>query len=370
MSGSGNESWKIFIAPLNWGLGHATRMLPLIRSFLTDNHKVYIGAIGRSLELLKEEVPQALFLDFPPYPIKYSRSGYFVTRFMLVTFPNMLLAMLREKYFLKKYHRKIQFDLIISDNRFACNLPDVKSILISHQLRYELPRPIYRWSKLPEYFNYLFFRKFDQIIVPDEEVPESLTGLLSHKLNYLPGQSLYYAGIISDLRITRENCGAPIDYFIILSGPEPQRTLFENLILEQVYQLDGKIVVVLGRPEKRYIIRVGNAIIHTYMDRHTISSYMHRAEFIIARPGYTTVMEMVELEKKGFFIPTPGQIEQEYLAGYYLNQGWCLSVPQKNLNLNENLNRAKSFPGFPKTFRKTGVNVNELYSQLKKMISE
>ena len=178
-------SKKVFIAPLNWGLGHATRLLPLIRKFLDHDYQVYIGASGRSKELLLKEVPNCHYIDFPEYPIKYPKSKFFVSRFMLMTFPRMLQAMRKEKRILKKLQAQLQFSIIISDNRFALALKNVKCYLISHQLRYKHPWPIGNMEWISEYFNFTLFKKYHKILVPDCAEAESLTGDLSHKMRYI-----------------------------------------------------------------------------------------------------------------------------------------------------------------------------------------
>lgn len=137
---------RIFISLLDWGLGHATRLLPLIKYLRHKNHTVYIGASGRAREVLRQEVPDCIFLDFPRYPVRYSRSRFFVTRFMLTTFPAMLITMIRENRRLQKLHDEFHFDLIISDNRFSARHQNVISVLISHQLRYKWPGRSGKWS--------------------------------------------------------------------------------------------------------------------------------------------------------------------------------------------------------------------------------
>jgi uncharacterized protein (TIGR00661 family) len=365
MATKDSSSKNVFIAPLNWGLGHATRNLPLIRKFMANNYKIYIAASGRSKELLMKEVPDCIFIDYPEYPIKYPRSRFFVTRFMLIIFPQMLIAMWKEKKKLIKLNEQYHFDLIISDNRFSLALKGVPSYLISHQLRYKLPWPIRKMEWLPEFFNYLHFRKYDKIIIPDSNERQSLTGELSHNLRYIPNDKLFYAGILADLPEENNTEEQTIDYFIIVSGPEPQRTKLENIIFQQVGNLKGKIIVALGIPEKNYKIRMGDAVFHTYMSRQEISYYLRKARFIISRPGYTTVMEMIELKKRGLFIPTPGQIEQEYLAAYFMENGWCYAASQYGLNILESERIAQKYSGFPEGFANAGENLNKLFDLIK-----
>lgn len=355
---------KIFFVPLDWGLGHATRILPLIRRFLERGDQVFVATRGRALELLKKEAGACIFLDFPQYPIKYPRSKFFVTRFMFITFPAMLYAMWKEKRILKKLQVRYQFDILISDNRFCINLPGIRSYLISHQLRYKLPWMISPFEMIPEFFNYLFFKKYNRILVPDYDHGQNLTGTLSHGLRYLPADKILYTGTLCDLPDEMETTFDKIDYLILISGPESQRSIFEKLIFQQVNMLQGKVVVALGKPEKKYRIRKGNAVFFSYLTRTQITGYMKRADFIVCRSGYTTVMEMVELKKKGVFVPTPGQIEQEYLARYYLQQGWCFYLPQNKFNLLTAVTEGKHFPGFPQELGGSKENLNRLFDSI------
>jgi UDP-N-acetylglucosamine transferase subunit ALG13 len=314
--------------------------------------------------VLQQEVKECTFVDFPEYPIKYPQTRFFVTRFMLIIFPQMLQAMKNEQKKLKILQDQHGFELIISDNRFSLALPGVKSLLISHQLRYKLPWPIQKMEWLPEYFNYIHFNKYNMIIVPDIDDRKSLSGELSHKMRYLPDNKLYYMGLITELEENDKEESAIIDYLVIISGPEPQRTKFEKIILNQVNELEGKVVVALGKPEKNYKIRIGNAEVYTYLNRNKISYYMRRAKLIISRPGYTTVMEMIETGKQGLFIPTPGQIEQVYLAKHYMDNNWCYSTSQFDLNLKTAVKAAKTYPGFPVNFSRTKENLDKLFNDV------
>jgi uncharacterized protein (TIGR00661 family) len=364
MADPDSQKKKVFIAPLNWGLGHATRILPIIKRLLSNDFYVYIAASGRSREVLQKEISDCVFLDFPQYPIKYPRTRFFVTRFMLVIFPQMIIAMFKEQRMLRKLHGKYRFDLIISDNRFALKLEGVRCLLLSHQLRYKLPWPIHKMEWLPEYFNYYHFKKYDLIIVPDAESEQNLTGELSHDMRYLAKEKLYYSGILTDLDESELKKNKVIDYFVIVSGPEPQRTKFERMILSQLGDLKGRVVVTLGIPEKKYKIRMGNAEIYTYLNRQHITHCMFNSNLIISRPGYTTVMEMVVLGKKGLFIPTPGQIEQEYLAKHFMEKKWCFSTSQYGFNMCTALQSAEKYSGFPDNFSRTKENLDKLFREI------
>jgi len=183
-------------------------------------------------------------------------------------------------------------------------------------------------------------------------------------LRYIPKKKIHYTGIIADLAMHAKNHADYIDYLVIISGPEPQRTMFEQIIFDQIANLEGRIVGALGIPEKNYKIRIGGAIFFSYISRNEMMTYMRKAKFIITRPGYTSVMEMVELGKRGLFVPTPGQIEQEYLARHFMEKRWCFSTKQEGIDLRESVKKAESYSGFPNTFAQTRGNLNNLFAYL------
>lgn len=349
---------NVLIAPLEWGLGHATRDIPIINYFKDRGDNVFIAAVGRAGILLRQEFPDLQFVELPQYPLKFPKKRGFITRFMLITLPGMLLAIKREKKALKKLHKKYRFDLVVSDNRFGLYLKHVPSFLISHQLRYKLPFPLSVLEFLPEFFNYIYFRKFYKVLVPDRADSPNLTAQISHNMLFLKKDNLKYTGIMTDFKAGRKSIEPGPDYLILISGPEPQRSKLQDIIFRQISSLRGKIVGVLGKTESNYTIRIGNAVFYSNLPRDQIMSLMQSANLIISRPGYTTVMELVKLNKKGLFIPTPGQVEQEYLAAHYLKSGWAYSVSQNQLQLSKDAAIAKSYHGFPA--KKIGKDLTQL----------
>ena len=171
-------------------------------------------------------------------------------------------------------------------------------------------------------------------------------------------------GIITDLADIDPSDDETVDYFVIISGPEPQRTKFEKIVIRQLDQLKGRVVITLGIPEKSFKIRMGNAEIYAYMNRLEISRCLSRTKMVISRPGYTTVMEMIEMGKRGLFIPTPGQIEQEYLAKHFKYNKWCYYISQYRLELKKAINIANSYEGFPDNFSRTKENLDKLFNEI------
>lgn len=355
---------KILVAPLSWGLGHATRDLPIVRRFLADGHEVTILSSGRSLALLKEEVPQCRFLELEDYPTPYTRSRWFVLKFGAFI-PRMLRAIHRERVAARAVIEREKSDLVLSDNRFGVRHPRVPSFFLSHQLRFAAPWFLWPFQLTGEFFNRVHHRKFLRVIVPDVADPErNLSGTLAHKLNWPKRDRYFYAGILSSTQ--KMDVPEDVDLLVSISGPEPQRTEFEKVVLGQLDTLKdmGRVVVALGKPEVREVRHpAANVEVHGFLNRARQQEMMNRARMIVSRSGYTTVMEIAELGKKALFIPTPGQTEQVYLSAYYEKTGLFHSVTQYRLDLRADLDRARQYPGLGGD-QSTTANVDRLFREV------
>ena len=354
---------RILVSPLSWGLGHATRDLPIIRYFLERGHEVTIAASDRALALLRHEAPGCEFLELADYPTPYSATRFFVPKFLAMA-PVMIRAMHREARNVRRLLAERDFDLILSDNRFNVCSREIPSFLISHQLRFHAPSALRPFRFVTELFNYFYHRHFRAVIVPDYADPvENLSGQLAHGLWLARRRKIYYAGILSSVR--RMDVAEDVDVFISVSGPEPQRTELERIVLARIQECPGeRIVVTLGKPEVKETRAIGERItVHGFLDRAGQEEMMNRAKLTVCRSGYTTVMELAELGKKALFIPTPGQTEQEYLAWYYARRGWFHAASQYRLDLPRDIARAQGMAGLP--FRAdTRENVEKLYAEV------
>ncbi|MDD2834593.1 MAG: hypothetical protein PHY05_00430 [Methanothrix sp.] len=355
----------VFISPLNWGLGHATRDIPIIEELLQRGHEVTVGTSGNALALLKRECPECNFIHFKDYPAPYSDSRFFLPTF-IAGIPGLLRAIAQEKKRFEVILAENRFDLIISDNRMSVYSDKVPSYFISHQLRYSMPRYLYPFELMTMPFNSFFHSKFLGVIVPDlnpNECSNNLSGKLCRSNVKSTNRRAYYAGILtSTKKIARDR---DLDFLAVASGPEPQRTRLEEIIMKQIQQLPGEKVVLLGSPQKEYHKKLDeHTTVHSYVSTEEKTELMNRARFIIARSGYTTMMELAELDTRhGLFTPTPGQTEQEYLSRYYARQGWFLSRSQYKLKLAEDAEKAMQYQGFPE-MAKTQENVKRLYENV------
>jgi UDP:flavonoid glycosyltransferase YjiC (YdhE family) len=355
----------VLVSPLNWGLGHSTRDIPIIEELLRQGHEVTIGTSGNALALLQRECPECNFILFKDYPVPYSDSRFFLPNFV-AGIPALLWAFAVERKRLEQILAENKFDMIISDNRMCVYSPKIPSYFITHQLRYSMPGYLYPFEILTIPFNSFFHSKFKGVIVPDTDPNgngKNLSGKLCRSNLDVTTRRVYYAGILTSTR--KMAVAEDLDFLAIVSGPEPQRTKLEEIIMKQVQTLPGEKVVLLGSPQKESHRKVdGHTTVHSYVSTEEKAELMNRARFIITRSGYTTMMEMAELDKKhGLFTPTPGQTEQEYLSRYYARQGWFLSRSQYKLRLAEDVPEAMKFRGFPE-MAKTQENVKRLYQDV------
>ncbi|MBN2856947.1 MAG: hypothetical protein JXN63_00960 [Candidatus Delongbacteria bacterium] len=321
---------KILYAVLNWGIGHATRSLPIIRELIKD-HDVTVLSTGRSLSLLKSELPHLEFIDHPDYSVKYTKRGGALLFSLFFQLPGILLRLRSEQRFTEELIKNRKYDRIISDNRYGIYSRSVPSYFITHQIRFKLPGGLKYFEPLSEWFNRSYFRNYRKIFIPDEKGEVNLSGSLSHGLEFINNPKITYAGILADLKGNEPEIYS--DYLFIISGPEPQRTIFEKKIIEQSDKLEGKKIIVRGVTESDEMYSAGSTVIYSSVKREKLTAMIKGAETVISRPGYSTVMELVSYGKKALFIPTPGQTEQEYLARYYKNKSYFSYVSQEEMEL-------------------------------------
>ncbi len=352
---------KILYSLCSWGLGHATRSLPVIRRLVNGSHEVTIYGTGRSLFLLKSELKDSCrFITSTPYPSPYSDKIGFVFRF-IKTAPAIIKIIKEENIEVSKIARDNKIDMILSDSRFGSYSKDIPSYLIFHQLRFIAPLRLLPAEMFTEYYNHFLQDNFLKIIVPDYE-NNSLSGDLSHNLRYFLKDKVEYVGILSDYEY--HDSEKDIDYLFSVSGPEPTRTVFEENVFSQLKFLKGKIAVSLGKPGKFTKEVIDGTVIYSYLEKERRDELMNRARMVVSRSGYTTIMDVAELGKKAFFIPTPGQTEQLYLASYLKKAGNFYSTPQRKLMISEDIKKAAKFPGYQPLW-KTSKSVENILKVIK-----
>jgi uncharacterized protein (TIGR00661 family) len=314
---------NILICPLNWGLGHATRCVPIIKKLSSEGHKVIIAADEGPLAFLQKEFPDHEFIKFPGFSPKYSRSNTQVFK-MMAAFPGALRDFRRDHKTVESIVRNYNIDMVISDNRFGCWSKQVHSVFITHQMHIQVPR-IWKWTTpIINLFNHSYIKKYDEVWVPDIENEPSLSGKLSHPA--LKGTSTKYIGHLSRFQSDNQDVTEKTNKFlVILSGPEPQRTIFEEIVLKQARQTSDNILILRAKPNSHDLLRdvPENVSMFNHVDDEMFLQLVNSAEIIVCRGGYSSLMDLAALGRKAFLVPTPGQTEQEYLARHLSKtEGW------------------------------------------------
>jgi hypothetical protein len=340
---------RILLAPLDWGLGHTTRCIPLIAILLSQNAEVILAADGASASILKKEFPTLVILPLKGYQIRYSRQKSLFGLKIALQLPKILRAINDEKKWISKCIKEHQVDGVISDNRFGFRHPSIPCLFITHQLFIETG--ISFINKAIQRINYHYINRFNECWVPDDASANNLAGKLSHP-GVMPAIPVRYLGILSRFDITVTH--TRFDLLILLSGPEPQRSLFEKLLCGQLKNYPGSIVLVRGLPVDGNS-REGipeHVTVYDHLPANELNLLLLQSEMIVARCGYSTVMDLVSLQKNAVLVPTPGQGEQEYLACYLLEKKLFYTTPQTGFNLDKALDAARAFKVNEMTIKK------------------
>ncbi|MBN2681388.1 MAG: hypothetical protein JXR58_02660, partial [Bacteroidales bacterium] len=328
---------RILVCPLDWGLGHATRLIPIINSLIENNCEVILGGSGNSIFLLKNRFPSLQIVEIPSLEIKYNKGKNQVYK-LLCSLPKFLKSVRNENIVLNRLVNEISPDLIISDNRYGLYNKTVDSIIITHQLYPVLPKAI-------EYLAHLYIsskiRKFKYCLIPDNTEDVKLTGLLSQK-RLLPENALFI-GFLSrfgdyEKPAIIEN---EYDFLVILSGPEPQRSILEKKIVEQIENFGFKAAILQAKPQEKASANFGNIHFFNHVSDEDFLKLVNKSSNIIARAGYSTIMDLIALRRNAILIPTPGQTEQEYFAKTLESLNYFVFVNQEEINLKMQINSLK-----------------------------
>jgi UDP-N-acetylglucosamine:LPS N-acetylglucosamine transferase len=288
---------RILVAALDWGMGHTTRLVSLLKLLQNQENQLIFAGNSNQCQFIKAEFPEIELADLSGYEIRLDskKSTYWQLFRQRVKFKKAIKA---ENEWLAKFVTFNKVDLIISDNRYGCYHPKIKSILLTHQLNLQIP-----------YFRQLVnkmlrrrIEKFDVCWVPDTKY-RLLSGELSNAKLKIP---IVYIGILN--RFQKLQLPIEFEYLVILSGPEPEKTNFKEEILKQL-SVKPSSVCIVGAEVTGY---------HCHPNPTTteLAELIAKSHTVISRAGYTTLMEMVDLNKKAILIPTKGQYEQMYLANF------------------------------------------------------
>lgn len=347
---------RVLVAPLDWGLGHATRCIPLIRELLQRHCIVFIAGSGASLELLKKEFPSLTLFTITGYEPHYPSNGSMVLS-MASQLPGFYRTITKEHHEIEQIIDEYRIEYIISDNRYGCWTKKIPSVFITHQSNILMPKRFGWLSSIVKRLNEKFMKKFSVCWVPD--FPDgALSGelLAFGKTNH--DIAVEFIGSLSRFKPLAD-CEKKYDVAAVFSGPEPQRTIFEKIVTEQLSSSGLKYFIVRGIPGSTEV-RNNSA---DFMTSGDLQQLLCESQLVIARSGYSTIMDLAALGKKAILVPTPGQTEQEYLAKKLKERMITFSVKQSAFNLGEALKESKNYSGFmirPSDTRLLGSAIDKL----------
>lgn len=322
---------KILVAPLDWGLGHATRCIPIIRACIEAGHSVELATCGSIATLYRGEFPELAQHEFPSYGIRYPKVGLAMPLWLLKNMPRLRAVMAAEHQRAEELVKECGFDAIISDNRFGCYSVKAHSVYMTHQLRIAFPFPFSYFEKTGTRYHAKFMQRFSEVWVPDIPDFPGLAGKLSHVLQMpLP---VKYVGILS--RFAEPVPGTPreYDFLGVISGPEPMRSSFQNRLIAALSEIPGKHAVILGTPGRPVPAEhPKNVTLFSHLETPDFARMVAGSRHIVSRSGYSTVMDMARLGANCVFVPTPGQTEQVYLGRVLRRSGFAGYLPERKLS--------------------------------------
>jgi uncharacterized protein (TIGR00661 family) len=305
----------VLFTVLDWGLGHATRSIPIIESLLRQGTKVSLAGEGNSLVLLKNTFPNLNFYDLKGIQIVYPKDSSLAFE-MMRQVSTIMKSIKREHEQVQQLVELLNPDAIISDSRFGAYSPHVKSVFITHQIGIKssilpfLVEPFLYWM------NKNYIKKFDLCWIPDFEVENNLSGSLSHNEKFNRDFNLAYIGPLSRFQSNNLKSTSRLksSIVVLLSGPEPQRSIFEQKCIDELKKINRSAIIVRGKPNENSSFQDGKILLLSHMLAEDLKALLLEAETIVCRSGYSSMMDLAAIGKNAIVVPTPGQTEQEYLA--------------------------------------------------------
>lgn len=337
---------------MDWGLGHATRMVPIIEMLKKKGAEVLIGADNRPLVFLQQRFPDIEFVRLPGFSPSYPEKGS-VAWSLFRSYPRMQSEAKKSHQLLQKLILEKNIDVVISDNRYELCAEKVKSVFITHQLNIQTSG----WQKLAKpYIKRTinrYIRQYDELWIPDNEGRPNLSGKLSH-LKKMPFENAWFIGPLSRFSgLQFQALAESIELLILISGPEPQRSLLEKMLTEQALETGLKTIILQGKPEESASYEIEQVKIIPHLPDTELAALIDSASVVVSRPGYSTLMDLAVFGKKAIFIATPGQTEQEYLAKKMMHQSVAFCQNQSQFSLEKALTEAVKYTGISRIAKNT-----------------
>ncbi len=344
---------------MDWGLGHATRVVPVIDILLAKKVRVILGADNKPLEFLRARFPQCEWVKLPGYEPFYQKRGLLALK-VTADLPKMFVESRKAHDLLEKLIDKRHVDAVISDNRYELWSENIPTVFMTHQLQIMTQGILAATQSGIRKILYGFIEKHDEAWIPDFKGEPNLSAKLSH-VKKLPELPVFYIGPLSRFQKLKNIQPAQEgpDLICIMSGPEPQRSMLEEIIVKQALKTSFKTLVLSGKPGEETKFKKKNVEIRSHVSDKEMVALIKSAKFVVSRSGYTTVMDLATLGKNAVFIPTPQQPEQEYLAKYYKSNGLYYSQSQSEFQLAHALEQMNKY---------SGLKIDNDYNLLKQRI--
>ncbi len=332
---------RIIVAPLDWGLGHATRDVPLIHHLIEAGHEVILVADGRPYDFLSRRFRDLQIVRCPGYDITYPKSSQFMVH-MAKSGPRIAKALKTEKSDAERIAKEVKADVIISDNRLNFRSPDTKNIFITHQLRVKAGALTFAAS----FLHRKFYAKFDEVWIPDLEGKNNISGDLAYLKH--PKKNYRYIGPLTRFSLVKSKMdGKGKQLLFMLSGPEPQRTMLEQIVIRELKKNPVPALILQGKPGQPHSSEpLLNVCMLNHLNDEELATAVNDSYAVVSRGGYSTLCDLVAANKKLICIPTPGQTEQEYCAKYLAGKNMSVSMSQKKFSLRKALEQLDTVEEF------------------------
>jgi uncharacterized protein (TIGR00661 family) len=356
---------KIFLCPLDWGIGHASRCVLIINKLRDAGHDITIGADGRSLAFLRTTFPTLPYIRFPGFMVSYPKKGSMTLR-MLSSMPAIFRGIRQEHSTLDKILLENSFDVVISDNRFGLYNKRVTSVYMTHQVMVKMPAGLKWLEPLVYRYHKSIINRYDACWVPDLPGDENISGDLSHRYP-LPAKACFIGPLSRFLDFSPLPDGhLEFRVVVLISGPEPQRTMMEEEWTGKLQNAPFPCAIFRGRPDQAgEPVKHDNLSVYNHADDRTIATAIKSAGTVIARSGYSTIMDLFALGRNAVLIPTPGQTEQAYLARHLSKMGYFAFFEQGKGTLEEVMAKSSTLKPLPDLF-----NLHLLRKSIKELVTD
>lgn len=333
---------KVLIAPLDWGLGHATRCVPIIREYLRQGAHVEIAVVKSNAAFFRGAFPNLRQRLVPSYNIVYPKHGYNMGLWLVKNGAHLNKVIRFEHRFAEEMVERHHYDVLVSDNRFGFYSHKAKSIYMTHQRRIAFPPMLSAFESMGIMWHCSIMRHFDEVWVPDIPGAPGYAGNMSH-VKFCP-RPVKYVGLLSRFQDARQTANpletvsvnepkGPYQFVAVVSGVEPARGRFEKRLADIFGSIPGRHAIIQGRPSAGIKTWTeGNTDYFTHLPDDQFANVIKSAKWIVSRGGYSTIMDMAVLGAKCVLVPTPGQYEQVVLARDLSKSHQAVALGEEELN--------------------------------------